>query len=175
MIALLELAVHAHSFCAWYWFNKRIVFIVRVYRGVDVFDHRISNYCYCFLLSIVFLIFVCWPSNCLYGSIIFAFMFVEGSASETIALSLYMRGTAIFSYLLMIFDLIAKSKGGWKINKRKWIIALFSKVRCKTENVRKLEWFLSNIWKLYKPCYFSFLSYCRKKHPKSIKFRALFP
>ena len=109
MIALLELAVHAHSFCAWYWFNKRIVFIVRVYRGVDVFDHRISNYCYCFLLSIVFLIFVCWPSNCLYDSIIFAFMFVEGSASETIALSLYMRGTAIFSYLLMIFDLIAKS------------------------------------------------------------------
>ena len=109
MIALLELAVHAHSFCAWYWFNKRIVFIVRVYRGVDVFDHRISNYSYCFLLSIVFLIFVCWPSNCLYGSIIFAFMFVEGSASETIALSLYMRGTAIFSYLLMIFDLIAKN------------------------------------------------------------------
>ena len=109
MIALLELAVHAHSFCAWYWFNKRIVFIVRVYRGVDVFDHRISNYCYCFLLSIVFLIFVCWPSNCLYGSIIFAFMFLEGSASETIALSLYMRGTAIFSYLLMIFDLIAQS------------------------------------------------------------------
>ena len=109
MIALLELAVHAHSFCAWYWFNKRIVFIVRVYRGVDVFDHRISNYSYCFLLSIVFLIFVCWPSNCLYGSIIFAFMFLEGSASETIALSLYMRGTAIFSYLLMIFDLIAKS------------------------------------------------------------------
>ena len=109
MIALLELAVHAHSFCAWYWFDKRIVFIVRVYSGVDVFDHRISNYCYCFLLSIVFLIFVCWPSNCLYGSIIFAFMFLEGSASETIALSLYMRGTAIFSYLLMIFDLIAKS------------------------------------------------------------------
>ena len=36
-------------------------------------------------------------------------MFVEGSASETMALSLYMRGTAIFSYLLMIFDLIAKN------------------------------------------------------------------
>ena len=30
-------------------------------------------------------------------------------AGETIALSLYMKGTVIFSYLLMIFDLIAKN------------------------------------------------------------------
>ena len=40
-------------------FNKQTAFIVGVCRAVDVFDHRMLKNCYCFLLSTIFLSFVC--------------------------------------------------------------------------------------------------------------------